>query len=163
MKNTSPWKGLADLHSDREAVRKHYRLVREDLLQKQKDSIFRAIESIKNRDGFQDLEPDGQYAVLRPLKQLEMIIDPDATAPSLVLIKQAIRDVEQGAAQANEILDEQINDKIQTGTKEGAVVKVEHRLSNRVIATIEELEQELDHLRDRCTRELQQGHTVRLI
>lgn len=163
------WRGWADAKPALQKLTQYYREVRLDLIARQRKVLGEGLDSLKLRSGFSDLEPDQQYQAKSQLEKAVTEGDPDAVAPSLVVLEQGPRRVTEALARAHKLVDDFLSELARQREEAGGGVPLYGRvsvvrlgLSNRVIKSEAELESLLDKVRQQCLKELQSGQQVRL-
>ncbi len=154
-----PWRDLAAVDSELEAVREAYVIERRRLLANhgELEECIRA--RIKARDGFSTLTADQSHHVLRPLAEALPSTSEDAVSPGLVELRDG---VPHALAAAEEKANERL-DQILSQGNEPLVRKIELRLRNREIATQAQLDAVVEELRGKVEPELRAGRRVRLV
>lgn len=159
LQGEKPWRDLASIESQLEAVRTAYIAARRDLLVKSGELEESARGQIKAREGFATLTADQSNHVLRPISEALPKTSEEAVSPSLVEVRDGAR---LALGEAAEIANERL-DQILSEGREAPVRKVSLRLRNREIKSQAELEALLDELRGRVEPELSAGRRVRLV
>lgn len=158
LKSARPWQDLISVEADEALIREAYRDARQALIDRATVQTRDAVERIKLRDGFDQLDGDGSNRVLRIIREATTATDPTAVAPGL---GDLAREIDVNIPRALEEAHDRL-DKLIVSEKEVPVVKVRHGLSNRTIQTEEELEGVLEELREQIREQLGRGVVVRL-
>lgn len=159
LQGEKPWRDLAGINHQLEAVRAAYVEARRQLLANNGELEEAVRGQIKARDGFATLTADQSNHVLRPIAEALPNTTEEAVSPSLVELRDGAR---HALAEAAEIANERLDQILSEGQEE-PVRKVQLRLRNREIRTQPELEGVLDELRGRVEPELRAGRRVRLV
>lgn len=114
---------------------------------------------VKARDGFATLTADQSNHVLRPVAAALPNTSDNAVSPSLLELRDGIRNaLESAEEEANENLDQILSE-----TTDSTIRKVPLGLRNREIGSKAELEALLDEVRRLVEPELAEGRRVRLV
>ena len=114
---------------------------------------------VKAREGFSTLTADQSHHVLRPIAEALPSTSEDAVSPGLMELRDGVR---HALATAEEEANDRL-DQILSEGKEPPIRKIELRLRNREIASLAELDEVLEEVRDRVEPELRAGRRVRLV
>ena len=159
LQGEKPWRDLAGIEPQLEAVRAMYIETRRRLLANNGELEETVRGQIKAREGFATLTADQSHHVLRPIAEALPNTSEDAISPGLVELRDSARHaLARAAEEANERLDQILSE-----GKEPPVRKVAMRLRNREIKTQAEFEAVLEELRGRVEPELRAGRRVRLV
>ena len=159
MSSDAPWRGVAALDADVEAVITAYRDARRSILVHQEAAVEAARARIRLRDGYATLDRDKANHVMRPFHDVVASTDENAVSPALAALRDAFD-------RALPIAEEAANDRLDAVLSEGdrtPVRKVMHHLTGREISSVDELDRVLDEVRARVGEELRTGHKVRLV
>jgi hypothetical protein len=159
LQSEKPWRDLAGIEPQLEAVRAMYSEERCRLLANNGELEEAARGQVKAREGFATLTADQSHHVLRPIAEALPNTSADAVSPGLVELRDSAR---HALARAAEVANERL-DQILSEGKEAPVRKVAMRLSNREIKTQAEFETVLEELRGKVEPELLAGRRVRLV
>lgn len=153
-----PWRDIAALAPDLQALADAYRTERERRLAWQQRQGEQARARVRARDGFATLGADDSHRVLRPIKEAETQTTADAIAPGLIALEEGFQSALHRAEEtANDRLDE-----ILSRDDEKLVVKVNLSLRNREVTTVEEVDTLLDEIRKRLLEQIEAGARVRI-
>ena len=152
-----PWRAYADVKPAAEAIRTHYRQVRSRLRSAQHAALEAAVDRLKLRADFTDLDQDQQFGVLQIVRIVCVETTDDAVQPSLLVLEQLPQRIREAAARAQKQMDQFHNEK----REDGRIHTVSVGLRDRVIDSEAELDRVLARLRERCMAELQSGAKVR--
>jgi hypothetical protein len=159
LKAERPWEDRADLEAAVGTVRGAYRKLRQGLLLAHEGKVDAAILRIKQRDGFERLNPDQSHQVISHVREGAPIpTKPEDLAPPLHLLDDLFATRLQAAEQKAQA---QLDDVLQS-LGESPTVEVDLELRNRVLRSASDLDRVLGEIRDRIVRELEAGHRVRL-
>jgi len=170
LSRAQPWRGYADVKPAAETLRSHYRAVRSAMRDEQKTALEAAVDQLKLRSDFTDLDEDQRFDVLSIVRSVFVEVDVQAVQPSLLVIQQAPRRLREAAAQAQKRVDQFVNEKSRSAdtAAEGVIPAASVRvhtvnigLRNTVIASEAELDVVLARLREKCLTELKNGAKVR--
>jgi hypothetical protein len=165
LSGNSPWRGYADVKPYAEEIQKQYRQIRVNLNENQISEFERSITSIKIRSEFSSLNDEQQQQVLQQVYSVFTDIDDDAVQPTLLVIKQQPNRIREAAARAHELIDQLVNESNEQPSPEEPpkpkIHTVRLGLRNRVITNKDELETVLQHLKEKCLKELDAGIKVR--
>lgn len=154
-----PWRDLAALQADLDALKESYVAERSRLLEWQGVQVAAARARLKARDGFSTLSADQSNHVLRPLALALTETTPEAVAPPLSALKDAFTGtLERAEDQANDHLDDILSE----GQKP-LVKRVDLQLRNRDIVTEADVDALVDEVRKRLMEQLRSGARVRLL
>jgi hypothetical protein len=161
----SPWRGYADVRPAAEAIRQRYESVRADLIQAIDERLEAAIDEIKLRPEFLQLDEDRQFAVLKPLRDLRQDTDARALRPGLLVLSQTPTRMTEALSRAHLALDKSITEEpiVEKPSRQRAapIHTVNLDLRNKVVTTEEELDMHLARVRELCVTQLRQGARVR--
>ncbi len=137
-----PWRDIASIDADLEALRTAYTVERAERLRWQEQQVEQARAAVKGREGFATLSSEKSHQVLRPFSNATTSTSEEAVAPSLSALKAPFV-VELGRAQeaANERLDEFLSE----GDKP-LIMKVSLDLRGRELSTEEDVLALLDEI-----------------
>ena len=154
-----PWRDLAALQVDLDALRMSYEAERGRLLEWQGTQGEQARARVKTREGFSTLTAAQANHVLRPLKLAQTDTTRETIAPPLSALKDAFSIVPQRAEdQANDHLDDILSE----GQKP-LVARVDLQLRNRDIVTEADVEALVEEVRKRLLEQIRAGARVRLL
>jgi hypothetical protein len=141
-----------------ESIKRHYREVRSRLRDAQQKALDAALDQLKLRADFTDLDEDQQFSVLKVVRSVHLETDAEAVSPSLLVLDQAPQRIREAAAQAQKKVDQFVNEKGKGGER---IHTVSLGLRNTVVASEAELELVLARLREKCLAELKSGAKLR--
>jgi hypothetical protein len=154
-----PWRDLAALQGDLNALRYAFVSERGRLMEWQGVQAAQMRASVKAREGFSTLTADQSNHVLRPLALALTDTTPEAIAPPLLALKDAfLLALQRAEDQANDHLDDILSE----GQKP-MVTRVDLQLRNREIVTAADVEALIDELRKRLMEQIRSGARVRLL
>ncbi|MEA5488843.1 MULTISPECIES: BREX system P-loop protein BrxC [Pseudanabaena] len=155
-----PWRDLASLTPNIEAIATRYREVRRELLDAQYLQLEAVAARVKTRQGFARLSEDKADYVIRPIRQAEIKTTEDALYPTLIQLRDsAVRQLEQAEMEANATLDRLISEETQ---EQVLTLDVLTDLRNRELRNPEEVNALVDTLRDRLLKQLEHKKNVRI-
>jgi hypothetical protein len=158
----NPWRGYADAAPAADQLRAHYQSVRGALLGRQQAALDSALDSIKRRDEFAELDQDQQHVVLESIRKHCQHSSSEALQPTLLVLEQAPQRLMEASARAQKQVDTFLNEKGPGSSPEPLRIHtVRLDLKNKVIANEAELDLHLAALREKCLKELRQGVRVR--
>jgi hypothetical protein len=153
------WKDAGSLVPALDKLRAHYIEVRKGIIQKQTLEAEQVRNRIKTRSGFAQLDADAAHRVLRPVTEAMVDTTPEATAPTLVELRDRfLGRIRQAEETANDRLDEELS-----RTTENAVVKVEARIRGMEVTSRDQLKGLLNELEERVGPHLDRGARVRIV
>ena len=153
-----PWRGYADVKPAAESIKRHYREVRSRLRDAQQKALDAALDQLKLRADFTDLDEDQRFSVLQGVRAVHLETDAEAVSPSLLVLDQAPQRIREAAAQAQKKVDQFVNEKGKGGER---IHTVSLGLRNTVVSSEAELELVLARLREKCLTELKSGAKLR--
>lgn len=106
-----PWRGYADVKPAAEAIRNHYRAVRTRLRDEQLAAQEAALDQLKLRSDFTELEDEQRQNVLSVVRGVFRDVDTTAVQPSLLVLEQSRRRIDEAAAQAQKKVDDFVNER----------------------------------------------------
>ena len=155
-----PWRDLASLTPNIEAIATRYREVRRELLDAQYLQLEVVAARVKTRHGFARLSEDKADYVIRPIRQAEIKTTEDTLYPTLIQLRDsAIRQLDQAEIEANATLDRLISEETQ---EQVLTLDVLTDLRNRELRNPEEVNALVDTLRDRLLKQLEHKKNVRI-
>lgn len=167
LKGAAPWRGYADAKPAATAIRRQYESTRAELLRRQDESLEAAMDELKLRPEFAGVDEDGQFALLKPLRQLRQDTGALAVQPGLLLLAQVPSRMAEALSRAHRALDRLAStgggDEVE-GAGRGPVAPIHTvriELRNKVVTSEAELDLHLARLRDECLAQLRQGARVR--
>ncbi len=159
LEGDKPWRDLASIEPQLQAVREAYVAERRRTLASHGDLEESIRARVKAREGFATLTADQSHFVLRPIAEALPNTSEDAVSPRLLELRDGVR---HALASAEEEANDRL-DQILSEGKEPPVRKIELRLRNREIASQAELDAVLEEVRGRVEPELRAGRRVRLV
>ena len=155
-----PWRDIASLQVQVEAIANRYREVRRELLNDQYSQVEAVAAQVKARQGFARLNEDKADYVIRPIQQAAIDTTEEALYPTLAELRDSVaRRLESAEIEANATLDRLISEE----TKEQVLtLDVIAELRNRELRTPEEVEAMVSTLRDRLLAQLKGKTNVRI-
>jgi ribosomal protein S15P/S13E len=155
-----PWREAAQLAAAARTVQAHYGVVRAGILAAQGAEVEAARDRVRTRAGFERLSAVEAQRVLRPITEALPDTTAQATAPSLVELRDRLaKRLAEAEERAHELLDDALSDE---DKGQRTVVRVEARVRGRVIDSREQLEALFDELRERIGPHLDAKAQVRL-
>jgi hypothetical protein len=159
LRGERPWREIAALSPDLEAVRAAYAAVRGRLLAQQEQAAEQARARVKARVGFSTLSADQSHRVLRPITEALTATTADAIAPPLDALKEPFQaSLRRAEEEANERLDG-----VMSEGEQPLVVRVDLGLRNREVSTEDEVEALLSTIRSRLLEQVRAGVRVRIV
>jgi hypothetical protein len=154
-----PWRDVATLTDDLDAIRTAYTAERKRLLETQEQETENARRAVKRRDGFATLTAEQAHDVLRPFTSVVADTTPEAVAPTLVALREAfdIR-LRRAQADANTTLDG-----ILSSGPRPMIRAHDLRLSNREVATEADIDALLAEIREQLLMQIKAGSRVRIV
>jgi hypothetical protein len=160
LEGPQPWLHIAALGEAVGKIRGHYYEVRRGVVAQLGADLEAAQARTKMLEGFARLSADDAHAVLRPFAALLVGVDTDAVMPELKTLSETfLARLQAAEKQARHLLDERL---IEHDDRSRPIIEVSARLSQRVIATSEDLEALLQELRERVLAQLKSGARVRI-
>jgi len=154
-----PWREARQLSPALDRIRDRYVEVRRALLNQQSVEVEALRSQVKVRPGFEQLDADQAYRVLRPLADVMMETTPEAVSPTLAEVRDRFASrLHPAEEQANDRLDEELSQKT-----DRQVMKVETHLRGREVANREQLQAVLKELEERIGPLVDQGIRVRIV
>ena len=158
LKSPKPWEDLAKLEPVLDQIRTAYRTVREELLQRQFESLELERQNIRSCEGFHKLGPAETDSVLRPFQRATGNTSAEATYPTLVYLRDTLpAALERAREEALEALDQALAD-----IEEAQTLPFELKLQGEVIRDEADVERLLARLRERLLEQLKNKVRVRL-
>jgi hypothetical protein len=153
-----PWREVASLAPDIDALEGAYRRERARLIARQETLAEHARGRVKARTGFALLTAEQAHRVLEPINKVGDTTTEDAVAPTLAALCDAFdQRLRQAEERANEVLDELLSK-----GPNPTVVTLSLGLKNREVATVAEVEALVGEVRDRLLAKVREGARVRL-
>ncbi len=154
-----PWREIVTIETALERIRDAYRAARRGLLNRQSRAAEEARARVQGRAGFEKLSAEQAHHVLQPLAEALFDTTADATAPSLIELRDRFPGrLKHGEDVAHDRLDEALAKRA-----EGQVVKVDLHLRGREIQSREQLKAVLGELEERVAPLLDAGSRVRIV
>ncbi len=154
-----PWRDLAGIAPQLEAVLAAYLEARRGLLANNGELEEAARRQIKTREGFATLTADQSNHVLRPISEALPNTTEEAVSPGLVELRDGAA---AALARAAEVANERL-DQILSEGQASPVRIVALGLRHREIKTQAELDSMIDEVRSKVEPELRAGRRVRLV
>jgi hypothetical protein len=159
LSRATPWRDIAAVEPDLEAIRSAFFVERKHLLAWQEQHAEQARVRVKSRSGFSTLTGDQSHKVLRPLAKAVSDTTPEAVAPSLLELRDRFTLALQRAEdEANDILDGLLSE----GDKP-MIQTLDLGLRNREVVSEADIEALVEEIRARLLEQLRAGTRVRLI
>ncbi len=157
LRRERPWQEIVALDPDLDRLREAYRAERAKLLAWQEQEAEQRRANLKRRDGFSTLSAKQSEAVLRPFLSAETNTSADALHPPLAALKDHfLVALARAEEEANDLLDELLSE------GEAIVERLDLGLSNRELATVEDVKALLEELEARLLAKIEKGVRVRL-
>ncbi len=154
-----PWREIAALAPDLEAIRGAYTAERARRLAWQEQQSEAARGRVRMRDGFATLTADQSHQVLRPIALALTDTTADAIAPALAALESPfLLALQQAEETAMETLDE-----ILSRDERPLIVKVDLSLRNRELTSVAEVDSLLSEIRKRLLEQIEAGVRVRIL
>ena len=157
LRRERPWIDIAGLDADLAALRAAYGAERAKILAWQEHETEQRRASVKRRPGFSTLSAKQTNAVLRPFALAESNTTADALHPRLAALRDPFL-IALGRAEeeANDLLDALLSE------GETIVERIDLGLSNRELATVEDVKALLSELEERLLARIEKGVRLRL-
>ncbi len=157
LRRERPWIDVAALDADLAALRGAYTAERSKILAWQEQETEQRRASVKRRPGFSTLSAKQANAVLRPFAFAESSTTADALHPPLAALKDPfLAKLSRAEDEANDLLDELLSE------GESIVERIDLGLSNRELATAEDVKALVAEIEARLLAKVEKGVRVRL-
>ncbi|MGK5091070.1 BREX system P-loop protein BrxC [Deltaproteobacteria bacterium TL4] len=158
----TPWRGCSEVLPAAEEIEKYYREKREHLLRIQEDCHQQLLDKLKQHPDFSRLTSKQIPEVTRTLFTAVQTSSPEATWPTLIMLKDAPNKLADAEAKAYDLMEEFL---IEESLDEKAPVeKISlNFIKNRMVETESDLDNLLSELKERCIQELKKGKRIRII
>ena len=154
-----PWREVAQLADDLAEIRTAYTAERKRLIEKQEEEAEHVRRAVKRRDGFSTLTAEQAHQVMRPLVSVVTDTSPEAIAPTLVALRDGFElRLERSSKDANAVLDGLLSE-----GRRPMVRPHDLRLSNREVASVEDVEALVMEVREQLLEQIRAGARVRII
>ena len=153
-----PWRDAAQLAPALERICARYVEARTALIRLQSEAADAAMNAVKVRPAFAQLDADQSHRVLRPIRDVLIETTAEAVSPSLVEMRDRFASRIQPAQEA---ADDKLDEALSCDTEQ-QVVKVDLRLRGRELETRAQLDALLREVEDRVAPLLAAGTRVRL-
>ena len=153
-----PWRQIAELEPNLQAIEEHYRALRTTYLDRQEKDAETVRQQLRQRQGFRQLTEQQEEKVLRPLREAVYNTSPEALFPSLLQLKDsAVVKLGQAAEAANGYLDDILSE-----VNQEEVVRLSLNLTGREVSSPEEVERLVEELKQRMLDQLKDKPNVRI-
>lgn len=158
LESETPWRVIHGIDEACERIRERYLEVRQGILSAHSVEAEKAQARIRAIPGFELLSPDPAHRVLKPILEAQSVGTPDATSPTLVVLRETFASrLGPAEEQARDRLDDERNQ-----ITPQKVVKVETNLRGREVQSREQLQGIFRELEERIGPLLDQGDRVRI-
>jgi len=154
-----PWRDAAHLAPALERISARYVEERTALIRTQSEAADAAVNAVKVRPTFAQLDADQAHRVLRPIRDVLIDTTAEAVSPSLVEMRDRFASRIQPAQEA---ADDKLDEELSQGPEEQQVVKVDLRLKGRELENRAQLDALLKEVEERLAPMLANGARVRI-
>jgi hypothetical protein len=155
----TPWRGYADIQPAVQRIQQHYDSQRAALLARLQEQLDQALEHIKLRPEFAQLNQTQRQAVQRQIEHAQPMTSERERGPALLVLRQGGQQIKLAEAKAHEMIDE-----FQHVETEVETVKVSlDMLRNRAVKTEGDLMALWSELESACQAAFKEGKIVRLV
>ena len=156
----APWRTIASVAEDVEAITAAYRAERSRERQRQAARVEAAREALRGRRGWSTLTDDQRQRILRPLQAVAHDTTPEALQPSLRMMRESF---DGRLADAVDAANHAFDDAQTAGDDTLVVRPVDLQLANREVATEAEVDALVTEIRDTLLAQVRGGARVRIV